>query len=677
MRALSTSAEVDESGGLPSSKGDIRMNRLLAFHRLRALVPAILLAAIAGAAIACGGETVTVVETVIVDREVTKVEKVVETVVVEKQVEGKTVTEIQTVVVEKPVTRVETVIETVVVEKQVEGKTVTEVQTVVVEKPVTRVEKVVETVVVEKVVVAAPTAAPAGAVPPGLKRGGQLVRGLTRMPTQWDMRQEAVWWGPQSLTRHYDGLLQLSTEDGVTVVPDLARAWQFSSGFDELTLTLFDGVQFHDGEPLTMEDVLFAFEQLQNPPEGIVFPRLAAFRGIEAVEGIDDLTVKFTLASPNTDFLGELASTWAIVAPKRIAGGEGGINAAEEIIGTGPFMLTNAEEDSFVTSDANPNYHLIAPDGSPFPYLDQVTTVVIPNSDALASAFRTGRIDLMQIDLQRAVAIENDFPDTVTHKLSPLPGVFYLTANANNPPFNDIKARKALYLAIDRVAITEFQRLPTGQLPYDPVSFLGNTYPFLNEVMAYPEVNPATRPEAQAEAKRLFEELGITEIDMMVISIPWFEQWAQLLAQQLEDVGVKLNLSTKDAPSSLASAAAGDFVTYGHGGNNVVWNPMDIVQLYYLPEGGWFHHKPDPPAEFKDIFRRARALLPGPERNELFREMENFLRDELIPAVPIMAHGGISVVGYNYVHDYRPVPVVHFQMHKFFDVWLDENSPAR
>ncbi len=646
---------------------------------LKKFVPIFLIGVVAALVAACGGEerVVTEIQTVVVEKPVTKVEKVVETVVVQEVVEGKTVTEIHTVVVEKPVTVTEKVIETVVVEKVVEGKTVTEVQTVVVEKQVTRTEKVVETVVVEKAVVAQPTAAPAGAVPPGLRRGGHLVRGLTRMPTQWDMRQEAVWWGPQSLTRHYDGLLQFSTEDGVTIQPDLARAWQFSSDFTELTLTLFDGIQFHDGAPMEMEDVLFAFEQLQNPPEGIVFPRLAAFRGIESVESVDDLTVRFNLASPNVDFLQELASTWAIVAPRNIAGGEGGINAADEIIGTGPFMLTDSEEDSFIRSDANRDYHLIAPDGQPFPYLDSITTVVIPNNDALGSAFRTGRIDLTQIDLQRAAAIQDEFGDRVSHKQSPLPGVFYLTPNAGNPPWDDIRARRALYLAIDRVAITEFQRLPSGQLPYNPVSFLGNTYPFNSEVMSYPEVNPDSRAEAAAEAKALFEELGITEIDMLVIAIPWFEQWAQLLAQQLDDVGVTLNLTTKDAPSSLAQAASGDFETYGHGGNIVVWNAMDIVQLFYLPEGGWFHHKAEPSDEFKALFTRARATLPGPERNEMFREMERYLREDLVPAVPIMASAGVSVVGYDYVKDYRPVPVVHFQMHKFFDVWLDSGAPAR
>ena len=110
---------------------------------------------IAALAVACGGgETQIEVQTVIVEKQLpgqTITEKVVETVVVEREVEGKTVMVVETVIVEKPVTRIETVIETVIVEK-----------------PVTRIETVVETVVVEKsiIVVATPVAPPTPAPTP-------------------------------------------------------------------------------------------------------------------------------------------------------------------------------------------------------------------------------------------------------------------------------------------------------------------------------------------------------------------------------------------------------------------------------------------------------------------------------------------------------------------------------
>ena len=90
----------------------------------------------------------------------------VETVVVEKHVEGQTVRVVETVIVEKPVIRVEKVVETVVVEKVVEGQTVRVVETVIVEKPVTRVEIVIETVVVEKEAAVLPTPTPAAAMAP-------------------------------------------------------------------------------------------------------------------------------------------------------------------------------------------------------------------------------------------------------------------------------------------------------------------------------------------------------------------------------------------------------------------------------------------------------------------------------------------------------------------------------
>ena len=112
------------------------------------------LMAVAMAAVACGGETEVVekIVTVEVEKPVTVTERVVETVIVEKMVEGKTVMEVQTVIVDRPVTVTEKVVETVIVEKMVEGKTVMEVQTVIVDRPVTVTEKVVETVIVEKMV---------------------------------------------------------------------------------------------------------------------------------------------------------------------------------------------------------------------------------------------------------------------------------------------------------------------------------------------------------------------------------------------------------------------------------------------------------------------------------------------------------------------------------------------
>ena len=508
------------------------------------------------------------------------------------------------------------------------------------------------------------------------KRGGELIRGLKALMVRgWDMRRDAVWTGPQNSGRHYDGLLQWNQEDGVTIEADLASEWNFNSTFDEVTLKVRDGIKFHDGSAMTMDDVVFSFEQFRTPPEGVVFPRLSGFQAVESID-VSGQEITFKLESPNVDFLQDLASIWSIVVPEAVASQEGGINDPDRIIGTGPFSLTEAEADSFITSTKNPDYFLEAPDGDMFPYLDTMTTVAIPDADAMESAFRTGRIDIFQGTLEQADILGKDLGSDITIQQAALPGVFHIAMNAEKAPFDNFEARKAFDLAIDRVAITEFQAIPAGK-PYVPVSYLGNPYPFLDEVMDYPEVNPATRDAAKAEAKAIFEELGITEVEMVVIKSGWFEMWAQMAAQQLSDVGVTMNLEVRDASAALASAQAGEYQLFGHGGNNVVWSAMDVVKLFYMPNGGWFYHKAAPTQEFIDIYTNAKATEPGAARDAMLRRMEEILRTEVIPAANIMASAGINQIYYNYVRDRFATPAAHFQAHKFTEVWIDENSPRK
>jgi hypothetical protein len=101
------------------------------------------------------------------------------------------------------------------------------------------------------------------------------------------------------------------------------------------------------------------------------------------------------------------------------------------------------------------------------------------------------------------------------------------------------------------------------------------------------------------------------------------------------------------------------------------------VELFYLPTGGWFYHKAAPTQEFMDLVDQARATGPGQERDELFRRMEEILREEVIPTANIMASTGTNEVLYDYVRDRHPIPAQHFQGHKFTEVWVDASSPRK
>ena len=220
-------------------------------------------------AVACGGdpEVVTVVETVVVDRPVTQIEKVIETVVVEKVVEGQTVKVVETVIVDRPVTRTETVIETVVVERVVEGQTVKVVETVVVEKQVTQIEKVVETVIVDRpvteTVVVVQTAAPSmGGVP--VQQGTLRVAAAQVGSPVFD-NQDAVF--PTNMLQYFFGIQEtlLTGDGGSCLVPQLATTWELASDLSKVTFTVREGVNFYtddrDWGEMTSEDIVFSYNR--------------------------------------------------------------------------------------------------------------------------------------------------------------------------------------------------------------------------------------------------------------------------------------------------------------------------------------------------------------------------------------------------------------------------------
>ena len=165
---------------------------------------------------------------------------------------GETVVEkvVETVVVEKAVTRVETVIETVVVEKQVEGQTVRVVETVVVEKAVTRVETVVETVVVVEVA----TTAPAPTIPPA-QRVQRVIVGHDEPYALIDHINPYVGsrGGDLAGGSLYDRLNDL--DDTLAPVARLGTGWSVSSDGTQWTYTLREGVKFKNGQDFSSADV--------------------------------------------------------------------------------------------------------------------------------------------------------------------------------------------------------------------------------------------------------------------------------------------------------------------------------------------------------------------------------------------------------------------------------------
>ena len=514
-----------------------------------------------------------------------------------------------------------------------------------------------------------------------VRRGGHLIWavGPRAFPPKWDMTQAGVWHFTEHFNRHYSGILQFNPRNGIDVLPDLGDSWEFAPSVDEITVNLVEDVMWHDGNPLTVEDIEFTLDRWANPPEGIPQPRVGGFKNIAGTEKIDDTTFKVNLKQPSADFLLDLADGWHIMLPKHILEMEGGINSPDRLIGTGSFRVKDTERDSFVLSEANPDYFRNAPDGDPYPYLDLVTTIQFTDWDTEAAAVATNRVDLAApMHLAKGWGVKESLGDKVEFVSAFSPGVMYIAMNGEQPPFDDFRARKALYLAVHRAPIQATLSTPIPELPanFIQVSYFGSADPNLSDVTGYYGYDPASREEALAEAKRLFEEVGLTEFTAHSGITGANADSALIIAQQLEDIGVKMNLETFETAPLRAMGQDGNYTVMFDSHAVAMSNPVNFIDLFYLDGAGAFYHSAPAPQEFLDKVAEVKKTFPGPERNKQFKELDTIMREQWIPKVPTLRFNEYKL-HWSYVNNWDAIPAMKFIQTRLYDVWLSEDAPQR
>lgn len=233
------------------------------------------------------------------------------------------------------ITVVETVVVEKVVEKEVEGETVQVVETVVVEK---EVEKVVTAT--PEPVDTGPTPVPADATP---QEGGIL-----RIANAFNLRGcDMHLRGSSTTHQHACGAIVADTlltlEDKKVFAPMLAESWEISDDSRTYTFNLRQGVTFHDGTPFNAEAVKVNFERIMDPELNAVF--YPVFKNIESIETPDESTIVVTLTTADINFPISLVQYGtAIYSPEALANGDVDTNP----IGTGPFKIVSFAPDHLV-----------------------------------------------------------------------------------------------------------------------------------------------------------------------------------------------------------------------------------------------------------------------------------------------------------------------------------------
>lgn len=418
------------------------------------------------------------------------------------------------------------------------------------------------------------------------------------------------------------------------IIPWLAESFESTDGLT-WTFKLRKGVKFHDGEPLTAEAVKWNFDRWMDPNNEWRFGRTFEYWDTEFGENtkvvetkaVDELTFSLTLAKPSAVVLAKLALTcFGISSPKAVQEqGDKYGTAAGTAVGTGPFMFKEWVPNDKIVLVANPDWW---GDG---PKLDSLIFRSIPDNSArlaemLAGTIHTG--DLAQTDMPAAEADPN-----IANYTLPALSVGYIAFQQCMEPFDDVRVRKAIALAINRQALvdtfyTKQDSLATG---FQPPAIMGHN----PNIKGY-EYNPD-------EAKKLLTEAGFPDgftTDFWYIPVirgyfPDSKAIGEAIAVDLAKVGITVNLVTEDWGTYLENRNQGlkPMWMLGWGSDN--GDPDNFI--------GWHFAHPVGEPKVEDCYANdtlSQLLIDGAaepdpaKREKIYQDAEQIVFDE-VPRIPV------------------------------------------
>lgn len=431
------------------------------------------------------------------------------------------------------------------------------------------------------------------AVDPNAKQGGEIVATYKDDVTTLDPAIGYDWQNWSMIKSLFDGLMDY--EPGTTnLKPDLAESYEISTDGKTFTFKLRHGVKFHNGREMTADDVKYSLDRVTNPktqsPGAGFFGSIKGYDDVvagkaESLSGVtvvDPYTVKFELSRPDATFLHVMAINFAHVVPKEEVE-KYGADFGKHPVGTGAFKLAEWTLGQRIVFELNPDYW-----HKGLPHLDKITFEVGQEPIVALLRLQKGEIDLALDGIPPAKFQEvMADPEQKSHVIEG--GQLhtgYITMNTTMAPFDNVKVRQAVNMAINKARIVQIinnravpanQPLPPSMPGYD------------KDYKGY--------PYDVAKAKALLAEAGHPngfETQLFAMNTDPNPRIAQAIQQDLAAIGIKASIQALAQANVIA--AGGD-----KAGAPMIWS------------GGmaWIADFPDPSNFYGPILGCAGAVPGG------------------------------------------------------------------
>ncbi len=497
------------------------------------------------------------------------------------------------------------------------------------------------------------------------------------------------------------------TEDRWDIRGDLAASWEVAGDGVTYTFNLDERATWHDGLPVTAEDVVYSLDTMQDPDTERPRPAFTQFDPFYKQgnsRALDQNTVQVTIENPSGEFLPTLAlSPFNIIAKHW---GESDIDTTKwsNSMGAGPFLPGEIENDVSMELIKNPDYWKEG-----FPYVDRIQHFIITESGPTIAAFRTGRVLTQSwlvtpLSNKEALKLGEEEPDKldVVWSGSFGPAGMFMTIN---PPFNDLRIRQAFNLVFDRHEFVEVFGAGPGTDLAAPYYGVDNWYGYTAEEVAnapgYRQgPNGEKHPDDLAEAKRLIAEWEAEHpngFEATDTTDPWIYtpgeghkftmmtrisgdkvSWAELQLEQLRrflDIDGTLTPIDSAAGISRYNAETG----YRDAGDYLI-AAQDIAMLMTPGDQTTFIDGFEQttkwktelaPQWFKDAMVEQRTEQDPEKRKEIVRKMQKYLIEQDPGPLLTLWHSVRPYIVNKKLQNFHMAPTLYSQL-KWEHVWIEE-----
>jgi peptide/nickel transport system substrate-binding protein len=400
----------------------------------------------------------------------------------------------------------------------------------------------------------------------------------------------------------WDRLVRL--DENLAPELELAESIEPNDDATEWTFRLKSDVVWHDGSPLTADDLLFTMRRIAAPDS--VSAGAGSFRlfKLKEAQKLDDLTLRVPLERPFASVPVMFIDFFAVIL-------RDGTETFEQPVGTGPFVLesfTPGESSSFTR---NANYWR---EGQP--YVDELELRSIVDVNTRLQGVTGGQLDATDgLNATLAREVESGGRATVLAGVGPITSPFVMATN--QPVFRDARVRQAMRLLVDREAIVQNIFGDYGDLGND---LLMKGLPF------YADDLPQRQPDVD-QARSLLRAAGAEDLEVPLTTAAVVAGWvesATIFAQQAQEAGVKVTVDERPTDSYWSDAYMSTpfFMT--------TWNPVPLPtwsSQALLPGGVWNETAWEQPG-FEDLVLSAQAELDPGKAEDKWHQVQQILYDE-------------------------------------------------